>query len=207
MQMDIRLYLCQETFFQFNMNTILSHIKAGKVYRRSDLLPFTTALDRDLAVLVRSGILIKLSQGIYYMPRRSDFGNVPPSQTELVKAFLNDENFLILSPNMYNMLELGTTQLYNERIVYNHKRHGLFELGGLKFRFHRKYNFPKSLTKEFLLVDFLSNLKTLAEEEDGLIEKLKQNISKFNMPRLQAAATKYGSIRAKKILSQLINIQ
>jgi len=189
------------------MNTIQNHIKAGQVYRRSDLLPFTSAPDRDLAELVRSGILTKLTQGLYYMPRMSDFGIVPPSQTDLVKAFLKDENFLILSPNMYNMLELGTTQLYNERIVYNHKRHGLFELGGLKFRFHRKYNFPKSLTKEFLLVDFLSNLETLAEEEDGLIENLKQKVSKLNMPRLQTAATKYGSIRAKKILSQLINIQ
>lgn len=207
MQIDFLFYLCKVVFSKFDMNTITKHIKPGKVYRRSDLLPFTNAPDRDLAELVHSGILTKLSQGVYYMPRTSDFGIVPPNQNDLVKAFLKDERFLILSSNMYNMLGFGTTQLYNEIIVYNHKRHGLIELGGQSFKFHRKINFPKSLTKEFLIVDFLSNLKILAEEDEGLIVKLEKKASEWDMPHLKTVASKYGSIRAQKILSQLTNIQ
>ena len=47
-----------------------------------------------------------------------------------MEAFLRDHRFLLTSPNAYNSLAFGTTQLYNQTVVYNHKRHGQFELGG-----------------------------------------------------------------------------
>jgi hypothetical protein len=47
----------------------------------------------------------------------------------LVKAFLKTDRFVLTSPNAYNQLGLGTTQLYNKRVVYNQKRHGTFPLG------------------------------------------------------------------------------
>ncbi|RYG31935.1 hypothetical protein EON81_21775, partial [bacterium] len=40
-----------------------------------------------------------------------------------------DNRFLVTSPNAYNTLGVGTTQLYNKKTVYNHKRHGNFTLG------------------------------------------------------------------------------
>jgi hypothetical protein len=36
--------------------------------------------------------------------------------------------FLLTSPNAYNTLGVGTTQLYDKTVVYNHKRHGHFML-------------------------------------------------------------------------------
>jgi len=146
-----------------SLKTLKKHLKTGKVYRRSDLLQYTTSPDRHLASLVSDGWLIKVSQGVYYVPRTSDFGVPPPDDKTLVKSFLKDDRFLILSPNMYNMLGIGTTQLYNDRVVYNHKRHGHFVLGGMKFRFHRKQDFPSVLSEDFLLVDLVSNLKTSHE--------------------------------------------
>lgn len=186
-----------------SLQTLKRHLRAGKVYRRADLLPYTNAPDRHLAALVNEGSLTKVSQGVYYVPRKSDFGIPPPDDKILVKSFLKDDRFLILSPNMYNLLGLGTTQLYNERVVYNHKRHGDFELGGLKFRFHRKQDFPSVLTKEFLLVDLVSNLKTLAEDENILLEKIKRKAAEMDSNKLIKAVERYGSIKAKKIFSFL----
>lgn len=186
-----------------SLQILKRHLRAGKVYRRADLLPYTTAPDRHLAALVNEGSLTKVSQGVYYVPRKSDFGIPPPDDKTLVKSFLKDDRFLILSPNMYNLLGLGTTQLYNERVVYNHKRHGDFELGGLKFRFHRKQDFPSVLTKEFLLVDLVSNLKTLAEDENILMEKIKCKAAEMDSSKLIKAVERYGSIKAKKIFSFL----
>ncbi len=106
---------------------------------------------------------------------------------------------------MYNMLGIGTTQLYNDRVVYNHKRHGLFELGGMKFRFHRKHDFPSGLTKEFLLVDLVSNLKTLAEDESAVLQNVKRKAAELDSDKLRKALNRYGSIKAKKIFEPLLN--
>jgi len=188
-----------------SLQTLKKHLKAGKVYRRADLLPYTNAPDRHLSALVSEGSLTKVSQGVYYVPRTTDFGVPPPDDKALVKSFLKDDRFLILSPNMYNMLGLGTTQLYNERVVYNHKRHGIFELGGLKFRFHRKQDFPSVLTKEFLLVDLISNLKTLAEDENILLENIRQKATEMDSGKLSKVVERYGSIKAKKFFAPLLN--
>ncbi|MEI9899953.1 MAG: hypothetical protein WDN31_07155 [Hyphomicrobium sp.] len=54
--------------------------------------------------------------------------------------------FLLTAPNAYNSLGVGTTQLYDMTVVYNHKRHGAFTLGSRRFDFRVKPAFPKSLS-------------------------------------------------------------
>ena len=67
---------------------------------------------------------------------------------------------------------MGTTQLYNRKAVYNHKRHGDFQLGNMKFSFRVKPHFPKMLTAAFLLVDLVNNLEEMAEDDNLLLEKV-----------------------------------
>ena len=88
-------------------------------------------------------------------PKASVLPPAPAADKDVVGAFLKDERFLLASPNAYNTLGLGTTELYDKTVVYNHKRHGEFQLGNRKFAFRVKPRFPKSLTKEFLLVDLV----------------------------------------------------
>ena len=135
------------------LEELKKHLKQGQVYRRSDLEQWSNAVDRHLKQLVDDGTLQKLAQGLYYYPMKASFGNVPPEDEKLVSAFLKSDDFLLTSPNYYNSLGVGTTQLYNKRTVYNHKRHGQFTLGGKVFDFHLKHKFPKELSEEFLLVD------------------------------------------------------
>jgi hypothetical protein len=146
------------------------HLRRGNVYRRADLARWSKSVDRHLEQLVSEGTLEKLAPGLYHYPKVSAFGKVPPEDAALVRSFLKDDRFLLTTPNAYNSLGVGTTQLYNRKTVYNHKRHGDFELGGKKFSFRMKPHFPKKPTPEFLLVDLVNNIEELAEDRKALME-------------------------------------
>ena len=173
-------------------------LHAGKVYRREDLALFSNAVDRHLHELVSGGLLKRLAQGLYYAPRKSVFGELPPDDRELVAAFLRDKNFLVFSPSSYNTLGLGTSQLYNKTFVYNHKRHGLFTFGNRQFDFRVKPRFPDTLTSEFLLVDAINNLDHLAEDRNLVLQRAELKLATFDQARLKRAVEEYGSMATKK---------
>ena len=180
------------------LERLRSRLKKGHVYRREDLLSSSNAVDRHLKQLLEAGDLEKLVQGLYYAPKSSAFGRVPPKDEDLVEAFLKDENFLLLSPNSYNSMGLGTTQLYNKTVVYNHKRHGLFKLGNRNFEFRMKPRFPKKVDQEFLLIDLLNNLDSLAEDKDAILVNTEQQLDKFEVSKLLKTVSAYGAARTKK---------
>jgi len=189
------------------LNTLKKHLKRGNVYRRADLERWSTAVDRHLGQLVEDGTLQKLSHGLYYYPKESVFGPTPPDEANLVRSFLKDDDFLITSPNAYNSLGVGTTQLYNKRVVYNHKRHGEFELGGRKFFFHSKPKFPKKITQEFLLVDLVNNLDSLAEDKTEVMQQVLDKAKKMELKKIKRNVSEYGNVRTKKLLSPILENQ
>jgi hypothetical protein len=161
-------------------------------------------VDRHLHELQEDGTLQKVAPGLYYYPNVSAFGKTPPDDRELIRAFLKDDRFLLTSPNDYNKLGLGTTQLYNKLIVYNHKRHGEFKLGSRNFSFQRKPHFPEKVTPEFLLVDLVNNLENLAEDEALILERLKHKVSQMRSKSLLSALTQYGSVKTKKLFNSFM---
>ncbi len=180
------------------------HFHPGAVYRRADLELWSNAVDRHLRQLTEDGVLLKLSGGLYYCPKMTAFGPAPADDEALVRAFLKDHRFLLTSPNLYNALGLGTTQLYNETVVYNHKRHGRFKLGGRTFRFAMKPHFPRKPTPEFLLVDVVNNLDQLAEDREQVLERVKNKAVSMEKLVLAEAVREYGGARAKKFFSALL---
>ena len=186
------------------MDFLSQHIKQGEVYRRSDLEYYSAAIDRHLAQLTKDGTLIKLNQGLYYAPKPSKFGAVPPDDRQVVERFLKDEDFLIISPNVFNSLGLGLTQLYNTTWVYNHKRRGEFQLNGKTFEFKLKSSFPKNISKEYLLVDLLNNLESLAEDQTLVLEKLPNNVHSFDIEALMRATQQYGTGKTKRIIKSIV---
>lgn len=180
------------------------HLKQGKVYRREDLTRYSNAVDRHLAQLVGDGTLEKVAPGLYYFPKRSVFGAVPPEDEVLVRSFLKDDHFLLTSPNSYNALRVGTTQLYNKRVVYNHKRHGEVDLNGKKFFFHKTPYFPKKATLEFLLVDLVNHLDTLAEDREMVLNNALAKGKTMDYNKLKYAVRKYGHSKTKKLLQPVL---
>jgi hypothetical protein len=179
------------------------HLRPGQVYRRKDLKRWSNAVDRHLKQLVSDGTLTKLAGGLYLYPKDTVFGKAPPEDEKLVSAFLKDDRFLLASPNVYNALGVGTTQLYDKTVVYNHKRHGDFALGGRKFDFRVKPSFPRTLSPEFLLVDLVNNVDHLAESKEEVLARVKKQASEYAESRLQRAARNYGNVRTKKFFETL----
>jgi hypothetical protein len=187
------------------LQELKKHLRPGQVYRREDLTRWSNAVDRHLKQLVSDGTLTKLAGGLYLYPKQTVFGKAPPEDDKLVETFLKDDRFLLASPNAYNSLGVGTTQLYDKTVVYNHKRHGNFALGGRKFEFRVKPSFPRTLSREFLLVDLVNNLDRLAESKNEVLARVKERVASYDAPRLQRAARDYGNVRTKKFFAQTLN--
>ena len=189
------------------LQELKGRLRPGQVYRREDLGRWSNAVDRHLKQLVQEGTLSKLAGGLYSYPKQTSFGKAPAEDEKLVRAFLKDDRFLLASPNAYNRLGVGTTQLYNATVVYNHKRHGPVSLGGRTFEFRMKPSFPKTLSKEFLLVDLVNNLPRLAEDQDQVLQRVKQQVTSYDAAKLKRAVHDYGKVRTKKFFERVLTAE
>src|SRR5580692_1019773 len=187
------------------LEDLKKRLRPGQVYRREDVARWSNAVDRHLKQLVEEGTLTKLAGGLYGYPKQTDFGKAPAEDDKLVAAFLKDRRFLLASPNAYNMLGVGTTQLYDKTVVYNHKRHGSFSLGGRTFDFRVRPTFPRTLNREFLLVDLVNNLDRLAESKAEVLARVRERAASYDASRLLRAARDYGNVRTKKFFAQALS--
>ncbi len=104
------------------------------------------------------------------------------------------------------MLGLGLTQIYNNTIVYNRKRHGEFALDGKVFDFRRSaQGFPKQLSQEFLLVDFVNHLKELRENTEIMQGRIKSKLSHFDSKKLHRDIKTYGKIATQRFFKEIYN--
>lgn len=187
------------------LEELTKRLKKGEVYRRTDLIQWSKSVDRHLDLLQKDGTLQKLYPGIYYYPKETVFGKIPPEEEVLVRSFLKDDRFLLRSANLYNSLGVGTTQLYNSRHVYNHKRHGEFKFGNRIFNFQVKHNFPNKLTPEFLLVDLVNNLDRLAEDRQEVLKNVLKKAEKMDVKKLAYSIGLYGNSKTKKLMTPVFS--
>jgi hypothetical protein len=187
------------------LDNIKRHLRPGQVYRRQELAQWSSSVDRHIKQLLDEGTLAKVSGGLYLRPKETVFGKAPADESALVEGFLKDRRFLLASPNAYNALGVGTTQLYDKTVVYNHKRHGEFSLGGRTFEFRMKPSLPKKLTSEFLLVDLVNNIDRLAESERDVLARVKEKARSVDPARLRRAAEHYGKVRTKRFFAETLD--
>jgi hypothetical protein len=104
----------------------------------------------------------------------------------------------VTSPNLYNQLGLGTTQLYDKRVVYNQKRHGTFDLGGRVFQCERRMNFPWKLSKEFSFVDLVNEIDQLTEDRDAVLGRVRESILQLDSRKLSRSVSLYAKYSSKR---------
>lgn len=185
------------------VDELMRHMKVGVVYRRSDLKKWSNAVDRHVKELIESKSVQKLGPGIYYCSGITIPGKkAPPDESELIAAFLKDDRFLIITPMTYKGAGLPPTDLHGGRTVYNHKRHGKFTLGEVKYQFRVKPFFPidqKDVTKEFLLVDIVNNLDLVKDADlEWHTDYVKKYARKVKAHKLEKAIRLYAGASAKK---------
>lgn len=183
------------------LNELKKRLEPGRVYRRADLARWSNSIDRHLQQLVKTRALVEQSWGLYYCPKRTSSGEVPPDTGELIRAFLKDDRFLIIPRQAYDPLRTGTLRGNKEEtLVYNHKRHGVFVLGGHKFDFMVKPHFPDKISLEFLLVDLVNAvcLRAASKNRDAVLEQVARKAQRMNPRAMREAIKQYAGARAKK---------
>lgn len=186
------------------LTELTKHLRPGQVYRRKDLARWSTSVDRHLKQLLADGRLEKVAVGLYMAPRKTRFGSAPAKPEKLVKTFLGDDRFLMVSPNAFNGLGVGTTQLHNEPVVYNRKRHGRYKLDGRTYDFRMRSTVPAQLSQEVLLVDLLHNLDRLPEDTTEVLPRALKRAEAMDKKRLARAVREFGSARAERLLAPVL---
>jgi hypothetical protein len=169
------------------------HFEPGRVYRTRELASWSANAPRLAKRLVRQGVLVQLANGLFAFPKRSKFGSVPPSDEELMRAFLNGP-FVFTGPSQWNRLGLGTSAMFATPLVYNTKRSGLFELGGREFLL-RRVAFPGKPTPEWFVVDLLEHADQAGASRHDLSAALARAVKRgaFDRERLHEMSQQYGT--------------
>ncbi len=169
-------------------------LEPGHVYRTRDLSQWTANPARLARRLVDGGLLKPLAQGLFVHPRPSRFGDVPPADEEVMRAFL-DSPFVLTGPERWNALGLGTSAAFATQLVYNTKRSGEFTFGGRRFLL-RRVAFPERPSPEWFVVDLFQHAEQAAADRGDLTTALASAVRdrRFDTERLRSRAREYGSL-------------
>ncbi len=172
----------------------LPTLEPGRVYRTRDLAAWGANAPRLAKRLVREGQLVPLAHGLFASPERSRFGDVPPTDQELMRAFLDGSSFVFTGPERWNALGLGSTAVFAIPLVYNTKRSGTFEFGGRRFLL-RRVAFPQNPPREWFAVDLLENAEQAGASTRELAETLGRATRRgaFSRARLEEMTEKFAS--------------
>jgi len=169
-------------------------LEPGRVYRTRELAVWSRNQPRLAKRLARLGRLVTLAHGLYSCPRRGRFGVVPPTDEELMRAFLDGGPFVFTGPERWNALGLGTTAAFAMPLVYNTKRSGVFAFGERKLLL-RRVAFPDQPAAEWFVVDLFEHADQAGTSAGALTAALARAVRSgiFSSDRLRAMAGRYGT--------------
>ena len=179
-------------------------LEPGRVYRTRDLASWTKNAPRLAKTLVAKGLLTPLAHGLFVHPRVSRFGPVPPTDSELMTAYLGGSPFVITGSARWNSLGLGSTGIDVTTLVYNTKRSGEFRLGSRRYRL-RRTAFPENPPLEWFVIDLLEHADEAGADSATLVINLGRAIDDgvFSPAVLTVMAAKYGSKLTQRRLKSL----
>ena len=94
-------------------------VMTGKLYREKfSSMISEAAFAQIISRLRRSGEIERVSKGIYCRPRKTRFGTVLPSECEIVDAFTEGNNGIVVGYGLYNAIGV-TTQVSKRQLVYS----------------------------------------------------------------------------------------
>jgi len=79
-----------------------------------------------------------------------------------------------------------------------------FTLDGRVYDFRMRPSVPKRLSKEILLVDLLHNLDRLPEDKSAVLPRALDRAKEMDRSRLSKAVQDFGSARAERLLSPVL---
>jgi len=154
----------------------------GSVISYSDFgdLDNLQAVALSLSRLKKSGVLEKLEKGKYYIPKKTKFGTLGPSDNSILNELLSSENGIdsyVSGVAAYNKLGL-TTQIPNEVTIVGSKYSRKTQVGKLKIKYVKgKAPITKSTVLLLQVLDALNDIKKIPDTNiNKSMKKLKRII-------------------------------
>jgi len=101
----------KEIIFNHNSGWVFTHVDFNT-------LGSVATVERVLSRLVVSGEIKRIRRGIYYIPENSRWGEVPPSQSNIIKALSRSMNTDFIPDGANALYQLGLTQQVPMKQVY-----------------------------------------------------------------------------------------
>lgn len=124
----------------------VDELPLGQPFSSAQLLSFGTraAVDQCLSRLVKSGVVTRVSRGVYIKPKLNRFvGAVSPEAAEVAKAKLpQNENIQIHGAEAARQMHLST-QVQTQPVFYTQGSNREFRVGGLRVKL--KHVSPRKL--------------------------------------------------------------
>lgn len=176
---------------------------ANQVYRTKHFAQWGKNPARLAQRLVGEGKLLELARGLYYVPGRSRFGAVPPSEDAVLRAFLESDDYVVTGPPAWNTLGLGATAMFTATLVYNRKRSGEFILGGRTF-WLRRVAFPAHPPREWFAIDLIEHQGMGGADADALRTGLRRELrdGRLDIAKLSEMAETFGSKATQALVRQ-----
>ena len=100
------IYLSLTKYYKPNELIFASKFYKENLHRQVKEVTYYKTLER----LCKTEELINIAKGVYHLPKKSKYGLVPPSDKEIVSAFIENEKGMVVGYSLYNSLNL-TTQI------------------------------------------------------------------------------------------------
>jgi Family of unknown function (DUF6088) len=147
-----------------------------------------TAASKKIERLIASGILKRVSKGVFYKPKQSIFGALQPNETEILKQFLfkNGQRIAyITGVRLYHQMGL-TTQIPAMIVIASHNRRGFVSIGYLNIKPAKSY--VKVTNDNYELLGFLDAIKDLNRIPDldkkSVFPLLTNQLKAFAQPKI-----------------------
>lgn len=126
------------------------------------------AVAKELSNLFKKGILRRVAKGMYYKPSYSRFGELSPTDTDLLIKYIEltkDKIGYLSGTNIYRRMGL-TTQLSKEFVIMNDTKKGILNMQDIHIKFVKspiilKENLPNEDIKLLQILDALLDIKNI----------------------------------------------
>lgn len=155
------------------INKIINRLPKGYVFTYTDFYAEVKAKEAIIKALNRmaaKGKIVKLAKGKYYKPETTPFGNLQPTQFQVVKDLLEENGKAVgylTGYSIYNLLGL-TTQISNTIQIGKNQIRPNFKRERYTISFIRQKNI---ITKENIpLLQILDSIRYIKKIPDATIE-------------------------------------
>jgi len=174
----------KEIIFNHNSGWVFTHVDFNS-------LGSVATVERVLSRMVVSEEIKRIRRGIYYIPEKSRWGEVPPSQSNIIKALSRSMNTDFIPDGANALYQLGLTQQVPMKQVYlTDKQISTISIGKTDIEFKKVS--PKKLSgaKSGVSV-YLSALEYLGKEEafqESVKSRVANTIKKSMLGKLEEAS-------------------